>query len=194
MNNIKRYGMAAAPIAIIIFVIAAVMISGTMFFLCKATDDCNPFGSSSLGKQIKTSSENAKATGAALQFFYGLEIPENLNMVQSSRKHAYCNIGPASGDQRYRCANAPEKGDITGAADSYNPYPQDITNLIPFFSSFGFSFTAEYQDEAILDISKGKSGETSSTFIFVIPVAGGENVEPTFKITTGQTAVGVMNQ
>lgn len=199
MNNTfdHRKAIATSGIAIILFGVASLGLTGGMILKCKAGAGCNPFSSESLGDKVTTSTENAKAIGAAHQFMLGLEVPEDLNMFPATQKYAYCREGPGRLGQ-YRCTDTPEQSDIEGVVAEFSPYPENlvdfITSSIPFLDGFAHRFTLERNGNTLMQVGSSDTNSLSSTFIFMAPIAGGENIKLKLEMTKGSTAAGVVEQ
>ncbi len=187
--------MAAASIAIVLFVVASVLLNTIMYFQCSSEDNCNPFGGESVDETVANAEDATEVIGTAAQFMLSTEIRDGQNMFPASQKYAYCRDGPGEVGQ-YRCTNAPEGSEITDAADSFSRYSlgagETITNLLPFLDGIDYAFTLSQDDETLLET--GDISQSHSTFIFRSPIAGGETIRLTLEISRGNTAVGVVEQ
>lgn len=190
-----RKGLVTAGMGVVLFTIAAVVLNGWAYLQCTTTGDCDPFGGQSMGDRVEQGVEHAKAIGTGTQFLYGVQLEEGTNLPPAVRKYAWCREGPGTVGE-YRCTGTPEESAITGAVEGFTPYPQRIVNLIPFFNTFNYRFTIEQagkgDDGVLLEAGSGNPTDSPSTFLFAVPLAGGENVRLRLVMNKGRITVGVV--
>lgn len=212
----KRKAIAAASIAVFLFVILSLMINTAMFFRCKMgqtieeeipdqvrTGDvggsCNPFSDESMVEKVVDADENAKAIGAAQQFMLALDVPNTNTMYEANKKYAYCLHDDAPADsQIHRCRNPPAESDITSAIQGYRPYPQGalsaVSEELPLLQGFTHTFELTRGDTTLLQDGDQGGAQLQSRFIFAVPIPGGENIELKLEMSKGNVATGVTDQ
>lgn len=199
--------MAAASLAILLFVVLSISLSVFMFFRCNEVVQpgslgnhlegaCAPFQGESMAERTGDAKANAEALGVATQFMLAHDVGDTDSMIEASKKYVYCEEGPGEKGE-YRCENTPQKSDIEDAADSYMPYGQEFEDFVsaelPFLNGFSHSFTLDYDGGSVEGGSSGGAG-LNSRVVFAVPIAGGENAELILEMSKGGVAVGVVEQ